>query len=427
VQRYFDEHDMFVPIKFLAGNVFDIDASSNIKYDKIYCGAGCSPDHANFFKQLLDINGQLLAPVTDASGSALVRYTRTSLAESPASFASDRLMGVRFADLIPTSAPPSHAKFVMEASSNSRTQTLPAAISTPSSTSQALPRAAPLPSGFLSTLPSASPPPSSPQVFLSINVRSSAAIASRCVAFLQSHGIKAWLCTQDLAGGASFREEIVRAVCRAPCFVSVLLQWLSCTRQVQACSVFVPLVTTEWALSGECEIECVMFFIDNALQNCVIIRRYNFALRLNLTSHEKGRTQRNQVRKNRKHAAGIAAPNASFAHLNIAHSRTVILDQPRLPVLLPIAFPGLDWDAHPSIQLLAGLLQQPANFATRLGFIQLYRHHQHAGPRWRQRSQTLFRPIIVAPCDRQIPLFLRRSCRVAAACCCLAGKQQERS
>jgi hypothetical protein len=25
--------------------------------------------------------------------------------------------------------------------------------------------------------------------------------------------------------------------------------------QVQACSVFVPLVTTEWAMSGECEIE----------------------------------------------------------------------------------------------------------------------------------------------------------------------------
>ena len=28
-----------------------------------------------------------------------------------------------------------------------------------------------------------------------------------------------------------------------------------CLLQVQACSVFVPLVTTDWALSGECEIE----------------------------------------------------------------------------------------------------------------------------------------------------------------------------
>ena len=52
-----------------------------------------------------------------------------------------------------------------------------------------------------------------------------------------------------------------------------------------------------------------------------VLCMYNFALRLNLTSHEKGRTRRNQ---------------------------------PRRPVLMPIAFPGLDWDAHPSIQLLAG-------------------------------------------------------------------------
>ena len=67
MQRYFDEHDMFVPIKFLAGNVFDIDASANMKYDKIYCGAGCSSEQADFLKLLLDVDGQLLAPVTDAS------------------------------------------------------------------------------------------------------------------------------------------------------------------------------------------------------------------------------------------------------------------------------------------------------------------------------------------------------------------------
>jgi hypothetical protein len=80
---------------------------------------------------------------------------------------------------------------------------------------------------------------------------------------------------------------------------------------------------------------------------------YNFALRLNLTSHEKGRTARNQ---------------------------------PRLPVLLPIAFPGLDWDAHPSIQLLAGdWAGRPApcrgSFMIKqeYGLICFSRHHQHAG------------------------------------------------
>ena len=210
VQRYLDDHDTFIPIKFLAGNVFDIDASSNIKYDKIYCGAGCSPEQANFFKQLLDVNGQLLAPVTDAAGSALVRFTRTSLSQSPASLSSDRLMGVRFADLIPSSARPSDSKIVLESSSNART------LPSPLSTVQPHTQPQPLPSGFLSTASSTSSAPSSTcPVFLSINVRSSSAIASRCAAFLQSHGIKAWVCTQDLAGGASFREEIVRAVSTA--------------------------------------------------------------------------------------------------------------------------------------------------------------------------------------------------------------------
>ena len=78
---------------------------------------------------------------------------------------------------------------------------------------------------------------------------------------------------------------------------------------------------------------------------------YNFALRLNLTSHEKGRTTRSQA---------------------------------RLPVLRPIAFPGLDWDAHPSIQLLAGTAPSPlsrqlhVNKNAVLTFFS--RHHKHAGP-----------------------------------------------
>ena len=61
MQRHY-EH-----IKFFVGNVFDIDPVANMKYDKIYCGAGCSSDQADFLKLLLDVDGQLLAPVTDAS------------------------------------------------------------------------------------------------------------------------------------------------------------------------------------------------------------------------------------------------------------------------------------------------------------------------------------------------------------------------
>jgi hypothetical protein len=204
VQKYFDEHDMFIPIKFLTGNVFDVNPDANIKYDRIYCGAGCNPDQANFFTQLLDIHGQLLAPVTDASGSALIRYTRTSPGQTPASFTSEKLMGVRFVDLVPSTASPSQEKIVIE----SHTNIQPASTRTVSRQ-----QSQPPPSGFLSTVsPPAATTNSTPHVFLSINVRSSGAIASRCAAFLLSHGIKSWLCTHDLAGGSSFREEIVRAV-----------------------------------------------------------------------------------------------------------------------------------------------------------------------------------------------------------------------
>ena len=72
---------------------------------------------------------------------------------------------------------------------------------------------------------------------------------------------------------------------------------------------------------------------------------YNFALRLNLTSHEKGRTARSQV-----------TPSSNL-HTDFPFDFRRL--QPRLPVLLPIAFPGLDWDAHPSIQLLAGRAPGP--------------------------------------------------------------------
>mmetsp|Transcript_45449 Transcript_45449/g.106283 ORF Transcript_45449/g.106283 Transcript_45449/m.106283 type:complete len:371 (+) Transcript_45449:170-1282(+) len=63
-----------------------------------------------------------------------------------------------------------------------------------------------------------------------------------------------------------------------------------------------PLINDAWARSGECKDE------------------FNLAKRLNLTSTEMGRTREGD---------------------------------PRLPVILPIAFSDLDWDAHSHVQLLA--------------------------------------------------------------------------
>eukprot|EP00300_Choanocystis_sp_HF-7_P028182 c33604_g1_i1.p1 GENE.c33604_g1_i1~~c33604_g1_i1.p1 ORF type:complete len:395 (+),score=94.27 c33604_g1_i1:90-1187(+) len=105
--------------------------------------------------------------------------------------------------------------------------------------------------------------------------------ALRLQDFLHSHGISAWVCVQ-MSGGTNYREAIVDAV--------------------KNCKVFLPLINNEWALSGECEDE------------------YSLAKRLNLTSHERGQTQR---------------------------------AQPREPVLVPIAFPNLNWTAHKHVELLA--------------------------------------------------------------------------
>ena len=85
-----------------------------------------------------------------------------------------------------------------------------------------------------------------------------------------------------MLGGDAFRDEIVT--------------------QGKCCDVFLLLLNEEWALSGECKDE-------NAL-----------AKRLNLTSHERGRTKRTE---------------------------------PRLPVFIPVAFPNLNWSGHSHVELLA--------------------------------------------------------------------------
>ena len=85
-----------------------------------------------------------------------------------------------------------------------------------------------------------------------------------------------------MPGGDNYRTEIVAAV--------------------KSCKVFMPLINDPWALSGECEDE------------------YSLAKRLNLTSHESGRTNRNQK---------------------------------RVPIMIPISFSDLKWNAYPHVELLA--------------------------------------------------------------------------
>lgn len=116
---------------------------------------------------------------------------------------------------------------------------------------------------------------------ISLQVGSMQASAKKLQSYLQSRGMKVWVCV-DMMGGDNYRNEIIDAI--------------------EAADFFIILLNNKWALSGECEFE------------------YNYAIRLNLTSYESGRTSRGVARK---------------------------------PVFIPIAFSDLDWGAHRHVRLLA--------------------------------------------------------------------------
>jgi hypothetical protein len=120
------------------------------------------------------------------------------------------------------------------------------------------------------------------EVFLSVHVASLGGAAKQLKQAIEAQGRSVFLCT-DISGGLGFRDEIIKAV--------------------KACKVFIPLMNSQWASSGECEDEFLL------------------AKRLHLTSHERKAT---------------SPPNA------------------RRPIILPVAFPNLNpWMQFPHVELLA--------------------------------------------------------------------------
>jgi len=118
-------------------------------------------------------------------------------------------------------------------------------------------------------------------VMISLHVGTMRESAQILASVLEKYGINVWICV-NLLGGLDYRHEITEAVKRS--------------------NVMILLMNENWASSGECNDE------------------FALAKRLNLTSHESGRTPRTS---------------------------------PRLPILLPIAFKDLEWGAHDHVQLLA--------------------------------------------------------------------------
>jgi len=119
-------------------------------------------------------------------------------------------------------------------------------------------------------------------VMISLQVRTMNKSAFALKEYLEKTGLKVWVCTQNLQGGDDYRTEIVNAV--------------------KSCKVFLPLINSEWADSGECADE------------------FGLAKRLNLTSHERGNTKEGELRR---------------------------------PIFCPVAFPNLVWNAHAHVELLA--------------------------------------------------------------------------
>jgi len=118
-------------------------------------------------------------------------------------------------------------------------------------------------------------------IMISLHVSTMRETAQMLASVLTKYGFDVWICI-NLLGGMDFRHEITEAVKR--------------------CHVMILLMNESWASSGECNDE------------------FALAKRLNLTSHESGRTPRTS---------------------------------PRLPILLPVAFKDLEWGAHDHVQLLA--------------------------------------------------------------------------
>ena len=49
---------------FVVGNCLQLSSSCG-QYQRVYCGAACPPEHANYMKNLLTIGGILVMPIND--------------------------------------------------------------------------------------------------------------------------------------------------------------------------------------------------------------------------------------------------------------------------------------------------------------------------------------------------------------------------
>ena len=68
-----DKYEFCDPV-FSVGNCLLLDTTTMRQYDRVYCGASCPPEHENYMKNLIKVDGILVMPLNDQ----LMQIVRTS-------------------------------------------------------------------------------------------------------------------------------------------------------------------------------------------------------------------------------------------------------------------------------------------------------------------------------------------------------------
>ncbi|CAN8026324.1 unnamed protein product [Ixodes persulcatus] len=92
-----DEHEFCEP-RFVVGNCLALDPGR--RYDRVYCGASCPPEHCAFVKGLVKVGGILVMPFNDQASGRLVQVKRTG----ESSWQEKNILPVSFAMLVQPSS-----------------------------------------------------------------------------------------------------------------------------------------------------------------------------------------------------------------------------------------------------------------------------------------------------------------------------------
>ena len=61
--EFFDAFEFCSPV-FHCGNCLNL-SPTTMKYDRVYCGAACSPENENYMKSLVKVGGLLVMPIRE--------------------------------------------------------------------------------------------------------------------------------------------------------------------------------------------------------------------------------------------------------------------------------------------------------------------------------------------------------------------------